>query len=86
MHTINRTTGQARIWELATTFFCAFIGNVFDTEGGCPSFTTLVFSERRPGLRAYFNYFGRGVCPPASSQSWTPCPSFISNYSLRLIC
>ena len=33
IHTISRSTGQARVWQLPLAF-CAYVGNAYDTEGG----------------------------------------------------
>jgi len=33
VHTINRETGKARIWQIPFAFFANFEGNAYDTEG-----------------------------------------------------
>ena len=50
VHTIDRSTGQARIWELGATFFCNNMCNIYDAEGGSrvsSSFSTPVFLGTR---------------------------------------
>ena len=37
LHTINRTTGKSRIWEIGLTFYTQLIANAFDTDGPIPA-------------------------------------------------
>ena len=63
LHTINRATGRARIWEVGLTFSSQLTANAFDTDGA--------YNLTTPALCA-FSFYSTAMADQSPSPSLAP--------------